>query len=88
MTRSDLRFKKSDLGDYPSGPVFKTVFSRAGVQGWGGSIPSWGTKIPHAASCDQKKKKKESFFSSIKGAQNFQPLKRKRSKSCNFHLAT
>ena len=48
MTRSDLRFKKSDLGDYPSGPVFKTVFSRAGVQGWGGSIPSWGTKIPHA----------------------------------------
>ena len=53
-----------------------------------GSIPSWGTKIPHAASCDHKKKKKESFFSSIKGAQNFQPLKRKRSKSCNFHLAT
>ena len=26
-----------------------------------GSNPSWGTKIPHAARCDQKKKRKKEF---------------------------
>ena len=26
--------------------------------GWG-SIPDWGTKIPHAAQCGQKKKRKK-----------------------------
>ena len=38
---------KGDLlkGDFPGGPVVKNVPSNAGDVG---SIPGWGTKIPHA----------------------------------------
>ena len=42
--------------DFPSGPVVKTLPSNAGGVG---SIPGWGTKIPHAVGCGQKLKKKK-----------------------------
>ena len=32
--------------DFPGGPVVKNLLSNAGDAG---SIPGWGTKIPHAA---------------------------------------
>ena len=54
MTWSDLRFKKSDLGDYPGGPVFKTVFSRAGVQGLGG-VPSLAGELRSRMLCGMAK---------------------------------
>ena len=31
--------------------------------GGAGLTPDWGTKIPHAMRCDQKKKKKSTFSS-------------------------
>ena len=34
------------IGDFPGGPVAKNLPSNAGVMG---SIPGWGTKIPHTA---------------------------------------
>ena len=54
VTWSDLRFKKSDLGDYPGGPVFKTVFSRAGVQGLGG-VPSLAGELRSRMLCGMAK---------------------------------
>ena len=36
---------KSEPGDFPSGPVVKTLPSNAGGVGL---IPGWGAKIPHA----------------------------------------
>ena len=42
--------------DFPGGPVVKTLPSNAGGVG---SIPGWGTKIPHAVGCSQKLKKKK-----------------------------
>ena len=41
-----LLFKKVRWGDFPGGPVVKNPPSNAGDAG---SIPGWGTKIPHAA---------------------------------------
>ena len=38
--------------DFPGFPVVKTVLPMQG------SIPGWGTKIPHAARCGQNIKKK------------------------------
>ena len=46
--------------DCPGGPVVKILPSDAGCAG---SIPGWGTKIPHAAGCDQKLKKKKKSLS-------------------------
>ena len=43
-----------------------------------GSIPSWGTKIPHAASCDQKKKKKRIFFLIQQGSPELSAIKKKK----------
>ena len=37
---------KCTLGDFPGGPVVKTLPSNAGGQG---SIPGLGAKIPHAS---------------------------------------
>ena len=37
---------KSELRDFPGGPVIKTSPSNAGDAG---SIPGWGAKIPHAS---------------------------------------
>ena len=34
------------FGDFPGGPVVKNLPSNAGDES---SIPSWGTKIPHAS---------------------------------------
>ena len=45
--------KDSNIRDFPSGPVVKTVSSTVGL----GSIPGPGTKIPHDARCSQKKKR-------------------------------
>ena len=36
---------KKDCGDFPGGPVVENPPSNAGDAG---SIPGWGTKIPHA----------------------------------------
>ena len=38
--------QKIPRGDFPGGPVVKNLPSNAGDVG---SIPGWGTKIPHAA---------------------------------------
>ena len=40
-TQARLRFPK----DFPDGPVVKNLPCKAGDMG---SIPGWGTKIPHA----------------------------------------
>ena len=60
--------KKRHLEDFPDGPVVKNLPSNAGDIG---SIPGWGTKIPHAVgqlaeretqhSKKKKKKMKEAF---------------------------
>ena len=51
---------ESSFQDFSGGPVVKTLPSNAGGTA---SIPGRGTKIPHAAQCGQKKKKKkESSF--------------------------
>ena len=42
--------------DFPGSPVVKTPASNAGGMGL---ISEWGTKIPHALQCGQKKKKKK-----------------------------
>ena len=39
------------FGDFPSGPVVKTLPSNTGGAG---SISGWGTKIPHAVGCGKK----------------------------------
>ena len=39
------RFKNIDSWDFPRGPVVKNPSCNAGDTG---SIPGWGTKIPHA----------------------------------------
>ena len=41
--------------DIPGSPVVKFLASTGGGMG---SISGWGTKIPHAMGCGQKKKKK------------------------------
>ena len=41
-----LYFNKSILEDFPGGPVVKNLPHNAGDAG---SIPDWGTKIPHAS---------------------------------------
>ena len=40
------RSRKFETWDFPGGPVVKNPPCRAGGTG---SIPAWGTKIPHAA---------------------------------------
>ena len=40
-----IKEKKFRLGNFPGGPAIKTSPSSAGSEG---SIPGWGTKIPHA----------------------------------------
>jgi len=37
--------KREQRGNFPGGPVIKTLLSNADGAG---SIPGWGTKIPHA----------------------------------------
>ena len=44
------------LGDFCGGPVVKTSSSNAGSSG---SIPGWGTKIPHASQPKKPKHKTE-----------------------------
>ena len=39
------RQKTTEIGDFPGGPVVKTLLSNAGGTG---SIPGWGAKTPHA----------------------------------------
>ena len=39
------QFKLGSSGHFPGGPVVKNPPSNAGDRG---SIPGWGTKIPHA----------------------------------------
>ena len=41
-----VTFKIRAMRDFPGGPVVKNTPSNAGDVG---SIPGWGTKIPHAA---------------------------------------
>ena len=42
----DFFLKKTGVGDFPSGPVVKNLSSNAADTG---SIPGWGTKIPHTS---------------------------------------
>ena len=42
----DFFLKKTGVGDFPSGPVVKNLSSSAADTG---SIPGWGTKIPHTS---------------------------------------
>ena len=52
---SSMGFLKSTfkiLPDFPGGPAVKTCTSTAGSTG---SIPVWGTKIPHASRCGKNK---------------------------------
>ena len=46
--------KHKSKWDFPESPVVKTPYFTAGDTG---SIPGWGTKIPNAEQCNQKKKK-------------------------------
>ena len=51
-------FKMEALWELPGGPVVRT--RRFHFRG-PGSVPGWGTKIPQAAQCGQKKKKVEAL---------------------------
>ena len=51
---TSLHFKKRLGGDFPSGPVVKTLPSNAEGTGW---IPSQGIKIPCDLQCGKRKKK-------------------------------
>ena len=42
----NIHMQKKEDGDFPGGPVVKNPPSN---EGGAGSIPGWGTKIPHAA---------------------------------------
>ena len=53
--RSIMTLKSFQRGDFSSSPVDKTSPSNARGAG---SIPGWGTKIPHAVWLWPKKKKK------------------------------
>ena len=48
-----LAVEISNEGDFSGSPVVKISPSNAGSVG---SIPGWGTKIPHATGCGQKLK--------------------------------
>ena len=50
-----LTFDK-DLKDFQRGPAVKMPPPPSNIKGMG-SIPGWGTKIPHAEWCGKKKKK-------------------------------
>ena len=50
---------KIDTGGFPGGPVVKTSPSSAGGAG---SIPGWGTKIPHASQPKKQKCKTEAIL--------------------------
>ena len=54
--RGSSHTHKKTWKDFPGGPVVKTLPSNTGDMG---SIPGWGTKIPHAVGCGQKLKKKK-----------------------------
>ena len=47
---------REDGGGLPGGPVVRTRHSHCRIPGL---IPGWGTKIPQATRCGQKKKKRE-----------------------------
>ena len=49
--------------DFPGGPVVKTPHFQC--RGYA-LIPGWGTKVPHAAWCNQKNKNKLKNFKQIK----------------------
>ena len=46
-------------GEFPGGPVARTLYSQSKVPG---SIPGQGTKIPHVMWCGQKKKREMTFL--------------------------
>ena len=52
-------YRSSLFSDFPGGPVVKTPC----FQCRGHMFNLWSGKIPHAAWCSQKKKKKSSLFS-------------------------
>ena len=60
---TSLHFKKRLGGDFPSGPVVKTLPSNAEGTGW---IPSQGIKIPCDLQCGKRKKKKREGLVLIK----------------------
>ena len=51
--------KRTTKGDLPCCPVVMTSPSKAGG---GGSIPGWGTKIPHASGPKKTKHKTEAIL--------------------------
>ena len=48
-------FKKTRPRDFPGGPGVKLRASKALEAQSSGSIPGWGTRIPHAACSGQRK---------------------------------
>ena len=54
-------FKNFISWDFPGGPVVKTPCFQCSNTGGAGSIPGWGTKIPHEAR--RAKKRKKNFMS-------------------------
>ena len=44
----ELLLKSRSIGGFPGGQVVETLPACAGAVG---SIPGWGTKIPHASGC-------------------------------------
>ena len=64
MNLSSKAIQKQVVGDFPGGPVVKTLHFQGRSTGL---IPGWGTKIPHAVQL-QKKKKKAGFIFSTGGS--------------------
>ena len=58
--------------DFPGGPVVKTLHFHCRGKG---SIPGWGTKIPHATPHGQKKERKKKLGKEYKNMINISPHK-------------
>ena len=50
--------KIDKVGEFPGGPVVRTLCFRCTTEEGTCSIPGWGTKIPQAVQYGQEKKKK------------------------------
>ena len=54
---------RSKWGDFPGGPVVKTLSSDAGGTG---PIPGWGAKIPHASWPKNQNRKQKQYSNKLK----------------------
>ena len=58
---------RSKWGDFPGGPVVKTLSSDAGGTG---PIPGWGAKIPHASWPKKQNRKQKQYCNKLKTFKN------------------